>query len=162
LKLENHYIAHLVELLVAEYYTKKRKELFSVVVGNCSPFDLEGRSSSVHVEVKFESNTLTTYNLCIEHSSWGRPSGIAATKADLWVHCVPMPTTDENTTPVCCFEFSVPVLRRSVADRREVLGGESRRSAFRLLPLKDAEQIVQSKFTVMINWNELQPYWEKA
>ena len=62
------------------------------------------------IEVKSERGMwMKTGNICIEYQSYGKPSGIAATEADYWFHCLCI----ENDI-FCILVFEVPKLKQLI------------------------------------------------
>ena len=97
-----HYVSHILELAVAEHYWQKTGEVIFVPVGLFREYDGVSRSRQLTFEVKFEKLARDTGNLCFEFSYRGRPSGIAATSAQRWVHMIP-----EDRSKVSCLEIPV-------------------------------------------------------
>lgn len=78
-----------------------------------------------------------TGNICIEYCHGGRPSGLAATEADMWVHEL---RRDGET--LCYLMFPAERLKRLAreayrAGRRREKGGDGGRSKVVLLRLRD-------------------------
>jgi hypothetical protein len=144
----------LIELEVLEYYSSKTGEVWFCPIGNFKAFDGISQSKSHSVEVKFEAKAVETYNLCIEFQFSGKPSGLAATNAEKWVHVVPL-----DRSRMVCFEFDVEALRLRLANFPLWTGGDGKRSKFKLLPLSEAEKTKTAKFEIEIDWTQAQPYW---
>ena len=84
-------------------------------------------------EVKTERDKWAqTGNICIESESYGKPSGIAATEADLWVHNL---TVDNQL--VCSLVFPVDKLKEILPKlpQRSVMGGDNNASKLQLVSL---------------------------
>ena len=84
-------------------------------------------------EVKTERDKWAqTGNICIESESYGKPSGIAATEADLWVHNL---TVDNEL--VCSLVFPVEKLKEILPKlpQRTVMGGDNNASKLQLVSL---------------------------
>ena len=84
-------------------------------------------------EVKTERDKWAqTGNICIESESYGKPSGIAATEADLWVHNL---TVDNEL--VCSLVFPVEKLKEILPKlpQRSVMGGDNNASKLQLVSL---------------------------
>jgi hypothetical protein len=91
-------------------------------------------------EVKTERDRWAgTGNICIEVQSYGKPSGLDATEADLWVHNL---TKDGKL--LCSLVFPTEVLKQLVpkASKGTVMGGDNRASKLHLVPLKKLMQVV--------------------
>jgi hypothetical protein len=144
----------LIELEVLEYYSRRTREVWFCPVGNFKAFDGISQSHLHSVEVKFESMAASSLNLCIEYEYKGRPSGIMATKAEKWVHIVPV---DQNR--LCCYEFDTVLLRNRLGNFPLYPGGDGKKSRFKLFPIAEAEKLVTAKFFLRIDWNVLRPYW---
>jgi hypothetical protein len=85
-------------------------------------------------EVKTERDTWAkTGNICIEVESYGKPSGLASTEADVWVH-----NLVKNNKVVCSLMFNTETLKElvDVLPNRTVYGGDNNASKLHLLSLK--------------------------
>lgn len=125
-----------------------------VPVGYFKEYDGISQSKELTFETKFEAKARETFNLCFEHKYKGKPSGLAFTQADKWVHIVPL-----NQNRMCCYQFSVDTLRATLKNYPTYYGGDNKQSELKLLPIKKAEEIKEEKFFLTINWNDYQPYW---
>jgi len=84
-------------------------------------------------EVKTERDKWAqTGNICIESESYGKPSGIEATEADMWVHNL---TVDNEL--VCSLVFPVEKLKEILPKlpQRTVMGGDNNASKLQLVSL---------------------------
>jgi len=84
-------------------------------------------------EVKTERNKWAqTGNICIESESYGKPSGIKATEADMWVHNL---TVDNEL--ICSLVFPVEKLKEILPKlpQRSVMGGDNNASKLQLVSL---------------------------
>ena len=84
-------------------------------------------------EVKTERDKWAkTGNICIESQSYGKPSGIEATEADLWVHNL---TVDNEL--ICSLVFPVDKLKEILPQlpKRSVMGGDNNASKLQLVNL---------------------------
>jgi hypothetical protein len=149
-------IYKVIELEVLTYYSRKTGEVWFNPVGNFKAFDGISQSHQHSCEIKFEAQAATSLNLCIEYEYRGRPSGIMATKAEKWVHVVPL-----DCSRLCCYEFDVQSLRDRLRSFPFYRGGDGRNSQFKLFPISEAEKLKSSKFMLQINWDDLKPYWGK-
>ena len=90
------------------------------------------------VELKSETwQWEQTGRICIEYANGGKPSGIAATEADLWVHEL---RRDGET--LCWLMFPIDRLKQLarqayVAGNKRDGGGDGNRSSVVLIELKD-------------------------
>jgi hypothetical protein len=85
------------------------------------------------VEVKTEKGMWArTGNICLEYESWGKPSGIASTEADVWIHNLAMGDKVLGT-----LMFDVETLRKIVdkLSPRTVCGGDNNASRMYLVPI---------------------------
>ena len=86
------------------------------------------------IEVKSERGMwMKTGNICIEYQSYGKPSGIAATEADYWFHCLCI----ENDI-FCILVFEVPKLKQLIKKldfKKSVKGGDHNASRLYLLEI---------------------------
>ena len=84
-------------------------------------------------EVKTERDKWAqTGNICIESESYGKPSGIEATEADMWVHNL---TVDNEL--VCSLVVAVEKLKERLPKlpQRTVMGGDNNASKLQLVSL---------------------------
>jgi hypothetical protein len=84
-------------------------------------------------EVKTERDRWAqTGNICIESQSYGKPSGIEATEADLWVHNL---TLDNEL--ICSLVFPVDKLKEILPQlpKKSVMGGDNNASKLQLVSL---------------------------
>ena len=86
-------------------------------------------------EVKTERDTWSnTGNICIEVESYGKPSGLASTEAELWVQ-----NLVKDGELVCSLVFKTDKLKEIVEKMptRIVMGGDNFSSKLHLVSLKD-------------------------
>ena len=86
-------------------------------------------------EVKTERDTSSkTGNICIEVQSYGKPSGLASTEAELWVQ-----NLVKDGELVCSLVFNTSKLKEIVKgmDTRTVMGGDNNASKLHLVSLKN-------------------------
>ena len=150
----NSYAPHLIEMLLARHFSIQYHEPFFVAVGNFKHWDFSDKSRNFSVECKLDTSALESENLCIEISYRDQPSGINATRAELWIHVVPI---DQNN--LLCYEFTVDTLKLAVKALKLITGGDQMRSEMKLLPIKEAELIARRVFPLRIDWDEFKPYW---
>ena len=107
--------------------------------------DLEfGKSWEKHIDAVFSGATkcevkterdkwANTGNICIEIESYGKPSGLAATEADLWVH-----NLVKDGELVCSLMFTTKKLREIIAEMKPytVMGGDNNASKLCLVSIK--------------------------
>ena len=147
-------VVKLIELEIAEHYWQKAGEVIFVPVGRFRGYDGISQSKVLCFETKFEKLARDTFNLCFEYWCKGRPSGLAVTEARKWVHVVPV-----DQQRLCCYEFDVETLRDTLKDYPTYKGGDNNQSVFKLLSLFQAEKLKTDKFEIVIEWNEIKPYW---
>jgi hypothetical protein len=85
-------------------------------------------------EIKTERDTWAkTGNICIEVQSYGKPSGLASTEAELWVQ-----NLVKDGELVCSLVFNTDKLKEIVKamDTRTVMGGDNFASKLHLVSLK--------------------------
>ena len=85
-------------------------------------------------EIKTERDTWAkTDNICIEVQSYGKPSGLASTEAELWVQ-----NLVKDGELVCSLVFNTDKLKETVKsmDTRTVMGGDNLASKLHLVSLK--------------------------
>jgi len=92
----------------------------------------------VKIEAKDETWQWQQYgNICVEYHNRGKPSGIAATKADYWVHSLHA----ENGQVLVRLLFPVAVLRtlarKAVDEGKARVGGDGNLSSVVLIPVRD-------------------------
>jgi hypothetical protein len=73
---------------VARLYSNEQQQVYSVIVGDHPGFDISSLAGDVRIELKTESSTSRTKNISVEFkcTETGAPSGIDATKANIWLH----------------------------------------------------------------------------
>ena len=84
-------------------------------------------------EVKTERDRWAgTGNICIEVESYGRPSGLTSTEADLWVH-----NLVKDNELVCSLVFNTDKLRTIVKEMKPfvVMGGDNKASKLCLVSI---------------------------
>jgi hypothetical protein len=92
-------------------------------------------------EIKTERDKwATTGNICIEHESWGKPSGINATTSDIWVQ-----NLVKDNQVVASLLIPTDVLRDIIGKvpQRFVMGGDNNASKLQLVKLKDLVEAVE-------------------
>ena len=85
-------------------------------------------------EVKTERDRWAgTGNICIEVESYGKPSGLTSTEAEMWVH-----NLVKDGELVCSMVFNTDKLREMVDEikPRTVMGGDHNASRIKLLSLR--------------------------
>jgi len=85
-------------------------------------------------EVKTERDRWAgTGNICIEVESYGKPSGLTSTEAEMWVH-----NLVKDGELVCSMVFNTDKLREMVDEikPRTVMGGDHNASMIKLLSLR--------------------------
>ena len=90
-------------------------------------------SGAKKCEVKTERDTWArTGNICIESESYGKPSGIEVTEADLWAHNLTV-----NNELVCSLVFPVDKLKEILPQlpNKKVMGGDNNASKLQLVNL---------------------------
>lgn len=77
-----------VNLEVARRYSNELKIPFLTAVGNFPDWDVAATTGSPSIEVKCETTPVRTNKVAIEYQNihLKQPSGVMATKADLWLH----------------------------------------------------------------------------
>jgi hypothetical protein len=99
-------------------------------------------SGAKTAEIKTERDKwATTGNICIEIESYGKPSGLTATEADLWVH-----NLVKDGELVCSLMFPVEKLKALVFDMKPyiAMGGDNKASKLCLVPIKKLMEAVVS------------------
>ena len=101
------------------------------IEGNFKYYDFIAfkNGEELRCEVKSDRLASNTGNLCIEFECWGNPSGIATTKADVWVYFVVHSDTDYE-----CYVIPRKQLKKLCKDCRCVRGGDNYASRMFLLP----------------------------
>ena len=92
-------------------------------------------------EVKTERDQwATTGNICIEHESWGKPSGINATTSDIWVQ-----NLVKDGEVVASILIPTEVLRKLLdkLPNRYVFGGDNKASKLQLVNLQKLMSAIQ-------------------
>jgi len=88
-------------------------------------------SGAKKCEVKTERDTWTrTGNICIEIESYGKPSGLTSTEAEIWVH-----NLVKDNELCCSLMFNTDKLRKIMEDMKPytVMGGDNNASKLYLV-----------------------------
>ena len=88
-------------------------------------------SGAKKCEVKTERDTWSrTGNICIEIESYGKPSGLTSTEAEIWVH-----NLVKDNELCCSLMFNTGKLRKVMEDMkpRTVMGGDNNASKLYLV-----------------------------
>jgi hypothetical protein len=88
-------------------------------------------SGAKKCEVKTERDTWSrTGNICIEIESYGKPSGLTSTEAEIWVH-----NLVKDNELCCSLMFNTDKLRKIMEDMkpRTVMGGDNNASKLYLV-----------------------------
>jgi hypothetical protein len=91
-------------------------------------------SGATKSEVKSERDQWhRTGNIAIELACYGRPSGLATTKSDIWVH-----NLIKNDEHICTLMFKTEKLREMIIKMapRIINGGDNNASVLCLVPIK--------------------------
>ena len=84
-------------------------------------------------EVKTERDMWAkTGNICVEYQSYGKPSGIEATKSDVWIHNLTL-----NGEYVLGFIIPTDRLKKVYKKGKSVSGGDNNASRIHLLKIKE-------------------------
>lgn|GEM_PF-3087973 len=150
----NTQVTKIIELEVAEHFSKKTGEVVFVPVGYFPSFDGVTQSKQFCYEVKLDSLATDEHNLCFEYSYKGKASGLANTLATTWVHVVPL-----SKERLVCYEFDVEKLRIFLKNFRICEGGDFKYCEMKLLPVLVAEKLIRNKFFITIDWKKYEPYW---
>ncbi len=92
-------------------------------------------------EVKTERDRWAqTGNICIESQSYGKPSGIEATEADMWVHNLTV-----NNELICSLVFPVDKLKEILPKlpKKSVMGGDNNASKLQLVNLVKLMEVIK-------------------
>jgi len=100
---------------------------------------LTHEGTTIYVEVKCDRKAHSTGNLAIEFECSGKPSGVAATKADYWVQFV-------RGTP---FYYMIPIedLKKAIEEEKYVRiakGGDGWRAKMYLIPMTEFQEFRES------------------
>ncbi len=126
---------------LARLYAKECQEPFFVAVGRYSDFDIASQSKKIRIEVKCETTSLRTGNVCIEYwnTDWDQASGVLHTKANLWLHLV------LEELGVTALEYDIDVLRKLVIEHGEVRSNR-RNSLCKIIPLTLFKKFARRSF----------------
>ena len=99
-------------------------------------------SGAKKCEVKTERDKwATTGNICIETESYGKPSGLTSTEAELWVHNL------VKDGELCCrLVFNTDKLRKTMEEMKPytVMGGDNKASKMYLVNIAKLLKAVSS------------------
>lgn len=92
-------------------------------------YTVDNNESYTYIELKNEASAVKWGNLAIEHESWGKPSGINITKANIWISKV------EGFYIV--FKTSKLIDAINTLPKNVKAGGDSMASLNHILPIRD-------------------------
>lgn len=150
-------VPKLLEVLIVDKFAKETGEVWFVPVGKFSAWDGSSQSRRHSVEVKLDTIAASSFRLCLEYLSSGKPSGLAVTQATRWCSCVPI-----DASRICVYEFDTDKLRDAMRAMPLHRGCENGKNQFKFLWLQDADILCTRKFEIVIPWNEIKPTWERA
>jgi len=93
-------------------------------------------------EVKTERDKwASTGNICIETESYGKPSGLTSTEAELWVH-----NLVKDGELCCSLVFNTDKLRKTMEDMKpyQIMGGDNKASKMYLVNIAKLLKSVSS------------------
>ena len=93
-------------------------------------------------EVKTERDKwATTGNMCIETESYGKPSGLTSTEAELWVH-----NLVKDGELCCSLVFNTDKLRKTMEEMKpyQIMGGDNKASKMYLVNIAKLLKAVSS------------------
>jgi len=99
-------------------------------------------SGAKKCEVKTERDTWSrTGNICIEIESYGKPSGLTSTEAEIWVH-----NLVKDNELCCSLMFNTDKLRKIMEDMkpRTVMGGDNNASKLYLVKIEKLLRALQN------------------
>jgi hypothetical protein len=133
--------ADILALAIARHYERKHGPAV-VSVGNAPKWDVRFEDGFT-AEIKCDEAAARTFNACVEF--WNErkncPSGILATAASHWVHCL-----FENGG-VQCYEIEVKKLLKLCLESGTVKqGGDYNASRFKLIPMAKLAEIANDSF----------------
>lgn len=123
--------------VVVAHHLGQRHGSSVVSVGYAPKWDIHF-ASGLTIEVKFDKATAVTGNCCIEF--WdlkkNKPSGILATEASTWIHCV------LEGGSVHCYEIDTKwLLRLCIEAGQTKVGGDGNGVLMKLIPLQNLREI---------------------
>ena len=132
-KFSDYELADHLAVELARYYSTSTSENFFVSVGNNSAFDLVSSSGNSAIEIKLDRMAMKTNNVFVETKDilYNKPSGVSITKANLWLHVVPLKIRDY----VRCYEWDVESLKLFCSDYQPV-PNHAHTSLGYIIPLK--------------------------
>lgn len=129
--------------MVAHHYEPERGPCL-VSVGCFSEWDIKFADGTA-MEVKLDFAAETTGNAAVEY--WdkrrNKPTGILATEADLWLHCIP------RGSLIQCYEIDVKKLQKLCIEEGErKRGGDGNSSLLKLIPVERLQRISNAEFDI--------------
>lgn len=133
--------ADLLQLAVARHYERERGASL-VAVGPSPKWDIKFQDGWT-LEIKMDVAARRTFNGCVEYWNLKKncPSGILATSADAWLHCV------REGKGLRCYELDTKKLLRLCIESGSVRnGGDAGSSCFKLIPLSAIAEAANRDF----------------
>ncbi len=99
-------------------------------------------SSATKCEVKTERDKwASTGNICIEIESYGKPSGLTSTEAELWVH-----NLVKDGELCCSLVFNTDKLRKTIEEMKPttIMGGDNKASKLYLVKIEKLIRALQN------------------
>jgi len=118
-RFSDYELADYLAFELARYYcTVTGESYFNVAVGYNPYYDLASASGNIAIEIKLDRMAMKTNNVFIETKDilHNKPSGIAATKSNLWLHAVPL----KQPNSMRCYEWDVESLKLFCSDYQPV------------------------------------------
>jgi hypothetical protein len=131
----------IIELRIARHYEPVRGTSWKAI-GNIPSYDLKFANGDT-LECKLDERAESSRRVCIEFWDTNRgPSGITATTASHWVHCIP------DGKVLKCYETTTKKLLRLCieSDAHIVSGGDDNVSRMKLIPFNDFKTIIDDEF----------------
>jgi hypothetical protein len=143
-----------LECAVARGLEEKYGRLFKAI-GFCPEFDL--RSDCTTFEIKVDATAVRTFNGCIEfwNTKKNQPSGIGATKAEYWVHCIP----DGEDGLQCYVIPTATLLHEVIQSTGKKSGGDFSASEFALIPMIRMKEISVYEYIIRDEFIRLIKHW---
>lgn len=122
---KDHVIAQKTEQEIADFLKSKNKNIKEITLNNDNKYDLliiGNDDSKMTVEIKEDFTCERTGNVGVEYECRGRPSGIAVSKADVYMYKIHQP--DGKVT---LNKISTEDLKQIIEDKhyfRTVVGGD--------------------------------------
>jgi hypothetical protein len=105
-----------------DYVKRYNIQNYVLSTGKFKPYDILDTDTKIKYEVKADRWSYSTGNICIEYTSWNKPSGIVTTESDFYIYYVIKPREEYNI-----YKIPVSVIKDKINKKqyfRTLSGGD--------------------------------------